>query len=93
MTRFWITLEQGVEFVLNSFKMMKGGEIFVPKIPSVKIIDLAKSMAPQKKIKIIGIRQGEKIHELLISKKESRNIIERKNLLYNFKFKIKRSEE
>lgn len=89
MTRFWITLEQGVEFVLNSFKMMKGGEIFVPKIPSVKIIDLAKSMAPQKKIKIIGIRQGEKIHELLISKEESRNIIERKNYYIILNSKLK----
>ena len=56
MTRFWITLQQGVDFVINSFKLMKGGEIFVPKIPSIKITDLAKAMAPSKKHIITGIR-------------------------------------
>ena len=65
MTRFWITLNEGTNFVLNSFKRMLGGEIFVPKIPSVRIIDLAKAMSSNNKIKIIGIRPGEKIHELM----------------------------
>tara|TARA_B100000989_G_scaffold298614_1_gene288748 strand:- start:3402 stop:4406 length:1005 start_codon:yes stop_codon:yes gene_type:complete len=65
MTRFWITLDQAINFVLMSFKRMIGGEIFVPKIPSIKIIDLAKAMAPNLKTKIVGIRPGEKIHELM----------------------------
>lgn len=67
MTRFWITLEQGVEFVLSCLETMKGGEIFVPKIPSMKIIDLAKAICPDCKQKIIGIRPGEKLHESLLS--------------------------
>jgi UDP-N-acetylglucosamine 4,6-dehydratase/5-epimerase len=67
MTRFWITLEQGVEFVLSSLETMKGGEIFVPKIPSLKITDLAKAICPGCKQKIIGIRPGEKLHESLLS--------------------------
>ena len=65
MTRFWITLDQAVDFVMMSFQRMIGGEIFVPKIPSAKIIDLAKAMAPNLKTKIVGIRPGEKIHELM----------------------------
>ena len=65
MTRFWITLEQGVNFVVQSFKRMSGGETFVPKIPSIKIVDLAKAMAPNLGTKIIGVRPGEKIHELM----------------------------
>ena len=65
MTRFWITLQQGVDFVLNNFTRMHGGEIFVPKIPSVRITDLAAAYAPNKKIKIIGIRPGEKLHEIM----------------------------
>ena len=65
MTRFWITLDQAVDFVFMSFRNMIGGEIFVPKIPSVKIVDLAKAMAPNLKTKIVGIRPGEKIHELM----------------------------
>ena len=65
MTRFWITLEQGVNFVMKSFERMSGGETYIPIIPSVKIIDLAKAMAPKTKLKIIGIRQGEKIHEMM----------------------------
>lgn len=67
MTRFWITLEEGVEFVLSCLKMMKGGEIFVPKIPSTKIVDLAKAICPSCRHKIIGIRPGEKLHETLLS--------------------------
>ena len=71
MTRFWITLNQAVEFVLKSFDRMQGGEIFVPKIPSIKVIDLAKAMAPKLNHKIIGIRPGEKLHEKMCSINES----------------------
>ncbi len=67
MTRFWMTLEQGVNIVLQSMGLMKGGEIFVPKIPSMKIIDLAKTIAPDCQYEYVGIRPGEKLHELLIS--------------------------
>jgi UDP-N-acetylglucosamine 4,6-dehydratase len=65
MTRFWITLQQGVDFVLKNFERMHGGEIFVPKIPSVNIVDLARAMAPNLPHKIIGIRPGEKLHEIM----------------------------
>ncbi len=65
MTRFWISLQQGVDFVLRNFERMLGGEIFVPKIPSIRITDLAKAMAPDAKIDIIGIRPGEKLHEVM----------------------------
>lgn len=65
MTRFWITLEQGVDFVIKSFERMQGGEIFVPKIPSMKITDLAQALAPNIPIKTIGIRPGEKLHEVM----------------------------
>ena len=65
MTRFWITLDQGVDLVIKTIYRMQGGEIFIPKIPSIKITDLAKAMAPDKKTKIIGIRPGEKIHEIM----------------------------
>jgi UDP-N-acetylglucosamine 4,6-dehydratase len=65
MTRFWITLQQGVDFVLKNFERMRGGEIFVPKIPSVRIVDLATAMAPRLRQKIVGIRPGEKIHEVM----------------------------
>ena len=71
MTRFWITLYQAVNFVLKSFQRMQGGEIFVPKIPSIKLTDLAKAMAPKLKHKIIGIRPGEKLHEKMCSINES----------------------
>ena len=73
MTRFWITLPQGVEFVLSSFEMMKGGEIFVPKIPSMRITDLAKVMAPALPHNVIGIRPGEKLHEIMISTDDARS--------------------
>jgi UDP-N-acetylglucosamine 4,6-dehydratase/5-epimerase len=72
MTRFWITLEQGVDFVLKSFQRMNGGEIFVPIIPSVKIIDLAKAMGPNCKYKVIGIRAGEKLHETMCPNETSK---------------------
>jgi len=65
MTRFWITLQQGVDFVLDNFRRMHGGEIFVPRIPSVRIMDLAQSMAPELPVKIVGIRPGEKLHEIM----------------------------
>ena len=65
MTRFWITLQQGVDFVLSNFERMHGGEIFVPKIPSVNVVDLARAMAPSLQHKIIGIRPGEKLHEVM----------------------------
>lgn len=71
MTRFWITLEQGVKFVLKNFSRMQGGELFIPKIPSMKMTDLAKAMAPNLGIKIIGIRPGEKLHEVMIGKDDA----------------------
>ena len=72
MTRFWITMDQAIDFVVDSLNTMKGGEIFVPKLPSIKITDLAKAMAPKIKLKIIGIRNGEKLHEALCQKEEAR---------------------
>jgi UDP-N-acetylglucosamine 4,6-dehydratase/5-epimerase len=76
MTRFWISLDQGVHFVINCVEQMHGGEVFVPKIPSMSMMDLAKAIAPQAKTEIIGIRPGEKLHEVLISADEARNTIE-----------------
>lgn len=76
MTRFWITLEQGVHFVLKNFERMQGGEIFIPKIPSMKMVDLARSMAPHLGIKIIGIRPGEKMHEVMVPKDDSHLTLE-----------------
>jgi UDP-N-acetylglucosamine 4,6-dehydratase len=72
MTRFWITLSQAVELVLTSLPIMQGGEMFVPKIPSMKITDLAKTIAPEASCRIVGIRPGEKLHECLITKEEGR---------------------
>ena len=79
MTRFWITLNEGVDFIFNSFDRMYGGEIFVPKIPSFKVTDLAKSLDANKKIKIIGIRPGEKLHEVMCPKDDSHLVLEFKN--------------
>ncbi len=76
MTRFWISLEQGVRFTLRCSEQMFGGEVFVPKIPSTTITDLAHAVAPDARIDIIGIRPGEKLHEVLISEDENRNAIE-----------------
>jgi UDP-N-acetylglucosamine 4,6-dehydratase len=76
MTRFWITLEQGVNFVLKSLETMVGGELFVPKLPSMNIMDLAKVIAPECKTDIIGIRPGEKLHEVMIPKDDARRTIE-----------------
>lgn len=78
MTRFWITMDQAVHFVLKILEIAKGEEIFVPKIPSMKITDLATAIAPDCKQKIIGIRPGEKIHEVLIGEDDGRNTIEYK---------------
>ncbi|CAF23073.1 MULTISPECIES: UDP-N-acetylglucosamine 4,6-dehydratase (inverting) [Candidatus Protochlamydia] len=76
MTRFWITLEQSVDFVTNCFYKMRGGEIFVPKIPSVKIVDLAEALAPGLTKEICGIRPGEKLHELMVSSDDVRHTVE-----------------
>ena len=72
MTRFWIGLEQGVEFVLSSLEDMDGGEIYIPKIPSMKVIDFINGICPNKKIVEIGIRPGEKLHEIMITKDDAR---------------------
>jgi UDP-N-acetylglucosamine 4,6-dehydratase/5-epimerase len=76
MTRFWISLQQGVNFVLSSLQMMKGGEIFVPKIPSMRLVDLATAIAPELPQRIVGIRPGEKIHEVMISEDDARTTVE-----------------
>jgi len=76
MTRFWISLEQGVRFVLRCAEQMHGGEVFVPKIPSMTILDLVKSIAPDAKVNVVGIRPGEKLHEVLISEDEARTTVE-----------------
>jgi UDP-N-acetylglucosamine 4,6-dehydratase len=76
MTRFWLSLEQGVRFVIHCIEEMEGGEVFIPKIPSTKVTDLAKAIAPDAKLDIIGIRPGEKLHEVLISEDEARNTVE-----------------
>ncbi len=76
MTRFWLSLEQGVHFVITCIEQMEGGEVFVPKIPSTKVVDLARAIAPEAEIEIIGIRPGEKLHEDLLSADEARHAIE-----------------
>lgn len=76
MTRFWIRLEQGVEFAIRCAELMAGGEIFVPKIPSMRILDLVESVAPGCRVEHIGIRAGEKLHEILIAEEESRQTLE-----------------
>ncbi len=76
MTRFWITLEQGVRFVIHCVEVMAGEEVFVPKIPSMRINDLAEALAPSSKREYVGIRPGEKLHEVLVSEDESRNTLE-----------------
>ncbi|WP_394234926.1 UDP-N-acetylglucosamine 4,6-dehydratase (inverting) [Niallia oryzisoli] len=76
MTRFWITLDQGVQFVIDSLDRMHGGEIFVPKIPSMKVTDLAAAIAPDIKIEIVGIRPGEKLHEAMITEDDARHTLE-----------------
>src|SRR5260370_32094927 len=76
MTRFWSTVEQGVKFVLDCLERMIGGEIFVPKIPSMNILDLAKAIAPECEIKVVGIRPGEKLHEVMVPADDARHTLE-----------------
>lgn len=76
MTRFWITLDQGVNFVIRCLQQMEGGELFVPKIPSMRIVDLAKALAPDCEFQEVGIRPGEKIHEVMITADDARNTME-----------------
>jgi UDP-N-acetylglucosamine 4,6-dehydratase len=76
MTRFWLTIEEGVNFVLESLDRMKGGEIFVPKIPSFKVIDVAEVVSPKIPLRIIGIRPGEKLHEVMITEDDSNYTLE-----------------
>lgn len=76
MTRFWITLEQGVRFVIRCTENMQGGEVFVPKIPSMRITDMVKAFAPECRIELTGIRPGEKLHEVLVAEDEARNTLE-----------------
>jgi len=80
MTRFWITLDEAVELVLKGFRYMEGGEIFVPRIPSMRIMDLAKAIAPDCEVKHIGIREGEKLHEALTGEDEGRNAYKYKDM-------------
>jgi UDP-N-acetylglucosamine 4,6-dehydratase len=76
MTRFWITLDQGVRFVIRCIEGMRGGEVFVPKIPSMNIMDLVRAVAPDCKVEQVGIRAGEKLHEVLVSEDEARQTVE-----------------
>lgn len=76
MTRFWLSLEQGVRFTIRMVEQMQGGEVFVPKIPSMRVLDLAKAIAPSAEVNFIGIRPGEKLHEVLISEDEARHTFE-----------------
>lgn len=76
MTRFWLSLEQGVRFTVRCIEQMRGGEVFVPKIPSMRVVDLAKALAPDAEVDHIGIRPGEKLHEVLVSEDEARNAVE-----------------
>lgn len=76
MTRFWITLDHGVQFVIDNLERMHGGEIFVPKIPSMRVVDLAKAIGPECKIEFVGIRPGEKLHESMIMEDDARHTVE-----------------
>lgn len=76
MTRFWITVQQGSSFVVSCINAMKGGEIFVPKIPSMRVVDVANAMAPDMPQKIVGIRTGEKLHEIMVTPDDARNVVE-----------------
>ena len=101
MTRFWISLDEGVKFVLEALSKAKGGEIFIPKMPSIKIVDLARALNSNFKLKIIGIRPGEKIHESLCIKEESSYTYEFKKYFvispsisfYKFKTKFKNAKK
>jgi UDP-N-acetylglucosamine 4,6-dehydratase len=80
MTRFWLSIEEGVQFVISCIEKMQGGEVFVPKIPSMKVVDLARVIAPKAELQFVGIRPGEKLHEVLISEDEARNAVEREQM-------------
>jgi UDP-N-acetylglucosamine 4,6-dehydratase len=80
MTRFWLSLEQGVRFTIRCTEQMEGGEVFVPKIPSMRVVDLAKAIAPDAEMQVIGIRPGEKLHEILVSEDDARHSIELKDM-------------
>ena len=80
MTRFWITLDQGVDFVLRCIGLMRGGEIFVPKLPSTRILDLVEAVAPACRVECVGIRAGEKLHEVLISEDDARQTVEQDSM-------------
>jgi UDP-N-acetylglucosamine 4,6-dehydratase/5-epimerase len=84
MTRFWITLEQAVEFVISCLALMRGGEVFVPRIPSMKVLEIAEAIAPEAPRRIIGIRPGEKVHEVLLTEDESRHarVLEDRFVIY-----------
>ena len=76
MTRFWITMDQGVRFVLSCLSMMRGGEIFIPKIPSMKVVDLATALAPDLPQEVVGVRPGEKLHEVMITEDDAVSTVE-----------------
>jgi UDP-N-acetylglucosamine 4,6-dehydratase len=76
MTRFWLSLEQGVRFTIRCAEQMEGGEVFVPKIPSMRVIDVARAIAPEAELEVIGIRPGEKLHEVLVSEDDARHTVE-----------------
>ena len=76
MTRFWLSIEQGVRFTIRCIEQMQGGEVFVPKIPSTRVVDVAKAVAPDAEVELIGIRPGEKMHEVLVSEDEARHTVE-----------------
>ena len=76
MTRFWLTIEQGVQFVLGCLRRQQGGEIFIPRVPSMRVTDLAEAIAPNARRQVIGIRPGEKLHEVLVSDEEARNTVD-----------------
>merc|ERR1712137_1426931 len=76
MTRFWITLDEGVEFVVKNFSRMQGGEIFVPKIPSIRITDLVTAMSGKPDHKVVGIRPGEKLHEVMVPEEMAHHTVE-----------------
>jgi UDP-N-acetylglucosamine 4,6-dehydratase len=80
MTRFWLSLEEGVRFVISCIEQMEGGEVFIPKIPSMKVLDLARAVAPSAAIRTIGIRPGEKLHEVLIAEDEARHAVEMESM-------------
>jgi UDP-N-acetylglucosamine 4,6-dehydratase len=80
MTRFWITLDEAVDFVVRCLELMQGGEIFVPKLPSMRVIDLARAIAPEARHEIVGIRPGEKLHEVLLTEDDSRRTLRLKDM-------------